>query len=51
MVFDYVVRPSIHNNNLHPIPTGANIKIKIEKNDELVVLFNYDVTRAVPRGK
>lgn len=50
-IFDYVTRPSIHNNNLGPIPLGANIKINILKNSEQVVLFQYDVIQPIPEDK
>jgi len=45
MVLDYVVRPSINNNNLGPLPVGRNIKVKIMKNGQLVVVFQYDVVK------
>ena len=50
-VFDYVIRPSIHNNDLGPLPLGANIKIKIFRNGELLVQFMYDVIKPIPEGK
>jgi hypothetical protein len=48
---DYVIRPSIRNNNLGPLPLGASIQIKIFRNQELVVQFQYDVIKAIPEGK
>ena len=51
MVLDYVVRPSINNNNLGPLPVGRNIKVKIMKNGQLVVVFQYDVVKQSPAGK
>ena len=50
-VFNYVIRPSIHNNNLGPIPLGRNIRINILRNNEQVVLFQYDVVKQIPQGK
>lgn len=51
MIFDYVVRPHVRNNKLYPIPFGANIKINIQKNTELVIQFDYTVVNPISEGK
>jgi hypothetical protein len=50
-VFSHVIRPSVHNNNIGPLPINAVTKINITKNGLRVVLMEYTIIQPIPEGK